>query len=121
MRASDRPVTLPPGCARLLTSPVPSASPAVAMTMGIVRVAAVASGATKRLTARTTASPISGMRTSVGMAGGESSRTPRRAPAQRRSSSLFDDLIRSQQKRLRDRETERLRGLQVDDQLELRR
>jgi hypothetical protein len=33
----------------------------------------------------------------------------------------FDDLIRAQQHRLRDREAERLRGLEVDHQLELRR
>ena len=33
---------------------------------------------------------------------------------------LLDHLIRSQQQRLRDREAERLRGFEVDDQLELR-
>ncbi len=31
---------------------------------------------------------------------------------------LFDDLIRAQQQRLRDREAERLGGLEVDDELE---
>ena len=36
------PVTLPPGRARLLTSPVPSGSPADVMTMGIVAVACLA-------------------------------------------------------------------------------
>jgi 7-cyano-7-deazaguanine synthase len=34
---------------------------------------------------------------------------------------LLNDLIRPRQHRLRDRETERLGGLEVDDQLELRR
>ena len=33
--------------------------------------------------------------------------------------ALLDDLVRSEQQRLRDREAERLRRLQVDDQLEL--
>ena len=35
--------------------------------------------------------------------------------------SSFDHLVRAQQDRLRDRQTERFGGLQVDDQLELRR
>jgi hypothetical protein len=47
--------------------------------------ASAAGGARVRLTARTTASPISRMGTSVGMAGGESSRLRRRAPARRRA------------------------------------
>src|SRR5262245_65611176 len=33
---------------------------------------------------------------------------------------LLDDLVRSGQDRLRDREPQRLRGLEIDDQLELR-
>src|SRR5881397_749670 len=33
--------------------------------------------------------------------------------------ALFDDLVRSHQQRLRNREAERLRGLEVDDQLVL--
>ena len=35
--------------------------------------------------------------------------------------ALLDDLVRAHQERLRDREAERLRGLEVDDQLELGR
>src|SRR2546426_5935208 len=81
---------------------------------------ALASGAAKRLRARMTASPISRMGTSVRTAAGESSRTPRRAPAQRRTSTpLFDHLVRPEQDRLRDREAERLGGLEVDHELEL--
>src|SRR5713101_5743230 len=38
-----------------------------------------------------------------------------------RLSSSFYELIRPQQQRRRDRQAERLRGLEVDDQLELRR
>jgi hypothetical protein len=34
--------------------------------------------------------------------------------------ALLDDLVRPQQERLRDRQAERLGGLEVDDQLELR-
>src|SRR5207247_2955576 len=57
---------------------------------------------------------------SVRTAAGESSRTPRRAPAQRRTSTpLFDHLVRPEQDRLRDREAERLGGLEVDHELEL--
>src|SRR4030095_1293370 len=37
------------------------------------------------------------------------------------SSTLFDDLVGPQQQRLRNREAECLGGLEVDDQLELRR
>ena len=37
-----RPVTLPPGCARLVTTPVSSGSPIAAMTIGIVAVAFLA-------------------------------------------------------------------------------
>jgi hypothetical protein len=39
----------------------------------------------------------------------------------KRADSPFDDLIGAEQQRRRDGEAERLRGLQVDDQLELRR
>src|SRR5215468_7868980 len=35
----DNPVTFPPGCARLATSPIPTGSVALVMTMGIVLVA----------------------------------------------------------------------------------
>jgi hypothetical protein len=35
--------------------------------------------------------------------------------------ALFDDLVRSQEQGLRDRQAERLRRLEVDDQLERRR
>src|SRR5215470_2021677 len=38
----------------------------------------------------------------------------------RRRGGSFDDLIRSQQQRLRDGQAERLRGLEVDDQFEFR-
>src|SRR5205085_3723781 len=41
----DNPVTLPPGRARLVTSPLPTGSPAPAKTMGIVLVACLATGA----------------------------------------------------------------------------
>jgi len=46
-------------------------------------------GVRTRPTIRATAGPIRRIDTSVGMAGGESSRTPRRAPALRRSSLVL--------------------------------
>jgi len=54
------------------------------------------------------------------MAGEESSRTPERAPAPDEH-ALLDHLIRPLHQRLRDSEPERLGGIEVDDQLELRR
>src|SRR5712692_8389413 len=57
------------------------------------------------------------------MAAGESSRTPRRAPARRPGRApgraLLDDLVRPAQQQRRDRETERLGRLEVDDTLEV--
>ena len=58
----DVPVTLPPGRARLATSPLPTGSPTLTMTIGIVRVACMAAttfcaaGATMMSTLRRTRS-----------------------------------------------------------------
>src|SRR5712692_11089363 len=49
----------------------------------------------------------------TGTAAGESSRTPRRAPAQRREHALLDHLVRPQQYQRRNREAERPRGLRL--------
>src|SRR5262245_47633866 len=82
------------------------------------------SGARNRLKARTTASPIRRMSTSIGMAGRESSRPKllavrRREPTALVEHELLDDLGRSEEEGLRDRQAQRLRGLRVDHQLEL--
>jgi hypothetical protein len=49
----------------------------------------------------------------------ERHRDARRSWPRWSSTALLDDLIRLQQDRLRDRQPERLGGLEVDDQLEL--
>src|SRR4029453_8861899 len=81
----------------------------------------VASGASVRLTARMTTSPISRMRHLGRVAAGESSRRPLIAGVGRVGRArLFDHLVRPQQQRLRDRQSQRLRRLEVDHQVELR-
>src|SRR5262245_10639128 len=67
-----------------------------------------------KLRAKTTASPIRRMRTSVGDGWRESSRRDR-------GISSIDHLVRSEQERLRYRQPQSLRGLQIDDELELGR
>src|SRR4030095_9692622 len=47
-------------------------------------------------------------------------RVPSVSPKRNVRRSIIDDLVGPDQQRLRDREPERLRGLVVDDQLELR-
>src|SRR5207245_2452959 len=83
-------------------------------------------GAAKRLMARTTASPIRRMGTSVGDGWRESSRPETIGDLISRvgrvgRARLLDDLIRPQQHRLWDRQADRLGGFEIDDQLELRR
>jgi len=78
---------------------------------------------------RTTASPIHRMGAPRwGMAGGQSTGTPRRAPAPRPGlhrgagqHALLDHLVRPEQERRRDRQAKRLGGLEVDDQFKLSR
>jgi hypothetical protein len=55
-----KPVTLPPGWARLATTPTPSGSPIAAITIGIVAVAAFAdlAAGVPRVTMRSTPRPI---------------------------------------------------------------
>src|SRR3989442_6374231 len=81
--------------------------------------ASAASGARRMLPARTTASPISRIGTSVEGGCRESSRRLLIAGAGRAGRALLDHMVRPHQNRLRDREAERLGGLHVDGQLEL--
>src|SRR4029453_16675862 len=84
--------------------------------------ASTASGARVRPKMRMTASPISRMLPGSLAEGHYAHQRPgldeHRGAGQR---ALLDDLVRPLQQRLRDCEAERLGGLEVDDQLELRR
>src|SRR5215472_1506448 len=172
----DNPVTLPPGRARLMTSPSVTGSPTVGKTMGMRPVACLAARAasvpeatmTSTLSA-TSSAATAGSRSNFPSAsrysittfrfsthqdhavpdgrplpGGARRRgwgarslfegrsqltAPRRRAARRGgrrpkcrgtpAASLLDHLIRPQEERLRDRQSEGLGGLEVDDELEL--
>src|SRR5215510_1974469 len=82
--------------------------------------ASATNGAT-RLRAKATASPIRRMGTSLGMAGGSlADDGGSQELAALVEHGLFDDLISAKQERLRDRQAERLGGLEVDDQIKFR-
>jgi hypothetical protein len=82
--------------------------------------AGAVSGARNGLNVGTLASPIRRMETSVGPAGGSLADDDWSQEVALAEHVLLDDLIRSHQERLRDRQPERLGRFEIDDQLELR-